>query len=181
MRRVLHWSESQRVELVGYRRGLVFDGAELAFANHVHDLDAGDQDSSAAKGLESEHRPGDAFDGLMVLFDDVVEVLRLAHLDGQAAVGLDAHDGGRVGAALVYRDLLEHAVQVYGAFEECEGRGVIALGAQQKINAVAVLVYRAVQVFPLAVELKGLCRFKTEPGVFMVLPFFCADDNKVDH
>jgi len=28
----------------------------------VHDLDAGDQDSGAAKGLESEHRPGDAFE-----------------------------------------------------------------------------------------------------------------------
>ena len=51
---------------------MVFDGAELAFANHVHDLDAGDQDSGAAKGLESEHRPGDVFDGSMVLFDDLL-------------------------------------------------------------------------------------------------------------
>ena len=36
-------------------------------------------------GLVSD-RPGDAFDGSMILLDDVVEVLRLAHLDGQAAV-----------------------------------------------------------------------------------------------
>jgi hypothetical protein len=34
----------------------------------------------------------------MVLLDDVVEVFRLAQIDGQAAVGLNAHDGGRVGA-----------------------------------------------------------------------------------
>ena len=43
--------------------------------------------------------PGDAFDGAVVLLDEVVEVLRLAHLDGQTAIGLNAHDGGRVGAA----------------------------------------------------------------------------------
>ena len=69
-------SESQRVELVRCRRGLVFDSVELAFADHVHDLDAGDQDAGAKKGLESEHRPGDAFDGAVVLLDEVVQVLR---------------------------------------------------------------------------------------------------------
>ena len=42
----------------------------------------------------------DSFDGSVVLLDDVVEVLRLAHLDAQAAVGLKAHDGRGVGAAL---------------------------------------------------------------------------------
>ena len=109
----------------------VFDIAELAFADHVHDLDARDQDLSAAESLEAEHRPGDAFDGSVILLDDVVEVLRLAHLDGQAAVCLDVHDGGRVGCALVDGDLLGHAVQVDGALEECPGCGVISFDAQQ--------------------------------------------------
>ena len=65
----------------------------------MHDLNPGDQDSGAAEGLEAEHRTGDSFDSAVVLLDEVVELLRLAHLDGQAAVGLDSHDGGRVGAA----------------------------------------------------------------------------------
>ena len=99
----------------------------------MHDLDAGKQNSGAAKGLEAEHRTGDAFDGALVLLDDVVELLRLPHLDGQAAVGLDAHDGGRVGAALFHRDLLGHAVQGDGALEECPGCGVI-FGAQQEVD-----------------------------------------------
>ena len=62
-------SESQRVELVRSRPDSVFDRDELAFANHVHDLDAGEQDACAAKGLEAEHRPGDAFDGAAVNTD----------------------------------------------------------------------------------------------------------------
>ena len=59
----------------------------------------------AAKGLEAEHRPSNSFDGPVVLLDEVVRVLRLAHLYGQAAVGLDARDGGRIQAALVDGDL----------------------------------------------------------------------------
>jgi hypothetical protein len=61
---------------------------------------------------EAEHRPCDAFDGAVVLIDEVVQVLRLAHLAG---------------------DLLGHAVQVHGAFEECPDCGVISLGAQQEV------------------------------------------------
>jgi hypothetical protein len=146
-------SESQRAELVCCRRCSVFDVAEFALADHVRDLDAGEQNSGAAKGLEAEHWPCDAFDGAVVLFDDVVEVLRLAHLDGQTAIGLDAHDGGSVGCALVDRDLVGHAVQVDGAFEERPGRGVISFGAQQEVDSVAVAVDRAVQVLPLAADL----------------------------
>ena len=67
----------------------------------MHDLDTGEQDSGAAKRLESEHRPGDAFDSAVVLLNEVVQVLRLAHLDGQAAVSLDARDRCRICAALL--------------------------------------------------------------------------------
>ena len=57
---------------------MTFDGAELAHANLMHCLDAGHQDGGATEGLEAKHRARDWFDGPMVLFDDVVEVLRLA-------------------------------------------------------------------------------------------------------
>ena len=61
----------------------------------MHGFDAGNDDSGAAKGLESEHGPRDPFAGPMVLFNDIVQVLRLAHRDDEAAVGLDA-DYGRL-------------------------------------------------------------------------------------
>ena len=59
-------SESQRVELIRCRRSLVFDFSELAFFDHVHDLDASDKNTGAAKGLEPQHRSGDAFNGPVV-------------------------------------------------------------------------------------------------------------------
>ena len=62
---------------------MVFDSAELAFADHVHDLDAGDKDSGAAKGFEAEHPPDDAFDGAVVRLDEVAQVLRLEQFDGR--------------------------------------------------------------------------------------------------
>jgi len=67
---------------------LVFDVRELALADHVHALDARDQDWSAAEGLEAHHRPAETFDGAAILLDKVVGVLRLARLDEQAAVCL---------------------------------------------------------------------------------------------
>ena len=53
----------------------MFDCAKLASADHVHDFNAGKQDFGTAKSLEAEHRPGDAFDGSVVLLDDGVQVL----------------------------------------------------------------------------------------------------------
>ena len=78
----------------------------------------------------------------VVLFDEVVQVIRLANLDGQAAVGLDARDGGCIRAALVDGDLLGYAVQVDGALEKCPGRGVISLCTQQEVDGVAVAINR---------------------------------------
>ena len=54
----------------------------------------------------------------MVLLDDVVEVLDLAHLDVRTGIGLNAFDGRRVRTALVDRDFLGHAVQIDGALQK---------------------------------------------------------------
>jgi hypothetical protein len=40
------------MEPVRCSRGWIFDGPKLAFADHAHDRDAGNQDSGAAKGLQ---------------------------------------------------------------------------------------------------------------------------------
>ena len=68
-------SECQRVELVRRGRGSIFDVAKLAFANHIHGFDAGNDDASTAKGFESKQGPRDAFNRAMVLLDDIVQVL----------------------------------------------------------------------------------------------------------
>jgi hypothetical protein len=39
----------------------------LPFGDHMHDLDATQNDTRAAEVLEPEHRSDDAFDGPMVL------------------------------------------------------------------------------------------------------------------
>ena len=42
---------------------------ELAFANHVHEFDAGQDCLRRAKRFEAEHRPGEAFDSSVALSD----------------------------------------------------------------------------------------------------------------
>jgi hypothetical protein len=53
----------------------------LPFADHVHQFNAREKYAGAAKILESEHRSGSAFNGTVVLLDDVVQVLDLAYDD----------------------------------------------------------------------------------------------------
>ena len=73
---------------------------------------------------------GDSFDGLVVLFNDVVQVFVLAHQDVNAGIGLHTFNGRCIGAALVDGDLLGHAVQVDTALQKAPGRGLISLGSQ---------------------------------------------------
>ncbi len=90
----------------------------------------------APERLESKHHQGDPFDGVVLLVNDVVQVLPLPQLDGQAAVRLAAC----VRAALVDGDLFGHVEQVDGSFEERTGRGLISLGAQKEVNSVAIAI-----------------------------------------
>jgi hypothetical protein len=50
------------------------------------------------------------FDGLRILFEDVVEVPPLAHFDAQAAAGPNARNGDGVGAAFVDGDFPGYVV-----------------------------------------------------------------------
>jgi hypothetical protein len=93
---------------------------------------------------------------------DKVQVLRLARLDGHAAVGHQAVDGRGVRAALVDRDLLGHIVQFDRTLEEAPGRCGVALGREQEIHRLAEPIHRAIQVLPLAADLD--VRFVHAPG-----------------
>ena len=75
-------------------------------------------DSRAVTGLEPQQRPYDALDGPVLLLDNAVEVLGLAHFDVWAGVGPNAQYGGGVGGAQVDGDLRRHTVQVDGTFQK---------------------------------------------------------------
>jgi hypothetical protein len=49
---------------------------ELAFANAMQQLDAGDSNGSVAKAFEPEHHVHPGFDVTMVMLDQVVQTLR---------------------------------------------------------------------------------------------------------
>lgn len=119
----------------------------------MHELDAGEHAVGGAERFEVEHRLGYPLDGAMVLFDDVVEVLDLAHHDLHVAAGVDRIDRRLVGPALVHRDLVRIAVRSYGPVEEALRCGYIALGCEQEVDGFALLVDGAVQVFPDALDL----------------------------
>ena len=99
--------------------------------------DAGDRNARAAKGPKAEPLSGDAFDGPVTCSTMLFRSFD-RHLNRQAAFGLNTGAGGRVGAAPAYRDLLRHAMQVNGAFEECACCGVTSTGAKQGVDGVAV-------------------------------------------
>src|SRR5450830_2196100 len=77
----------QGIKLLGKRPGSSPIEHEPALADHVHELNAGEHGAGGAERLEVEHRPGYPLDGAEVLFDDVVEVLDLAHHDRHVAAG----------------------------------------------------------------------------------------------
>ena len=94
----------------------------MPLLDHVHGFDACDDGARTMKRLESEHRSHDAFDGAMFLLDEVVEVLRLAHLDVHAAVGILGSPAARF--ATYDRDIrLEYAHVPEPAYRT--GRGAI--------------------------------------------------------
>ena len=54
----------------------------------------------------------------MILLDDIVEILDLAHLDGHFSITIDLTNGRFVGTTLVHRDLVRISVLTHRLFEE---------------------------------------------------------------
>jgi hypothetical protein len=67
----------QRVKLVGKRHPGATLHHELAFANHMHQLNARNDGLGRSKRFETRHRPADSFDRAMILLDDIVEIFNL--------------------------------------------------------------------------------------------------------
>jgi hypothetical protein len=71
---------NQRMELLGGGSGEAII-VHLPLANHVHDFNAGKNDARPSEILKAHHRLDDAFDGAVILLDDIIQVLVPADLD----------------------------------------------------------------------------------------------------
>src|ERR1700712_3086341 len=96
----------QRVKLVGCRWLDFASVYHLPFCDHMHYLDATENDTRTAEVLELEHRSDDAFDGPMVLLNHVVQILDLANLDECVALGVHRVQRSQIGSAFVDRHRL---------------------------------------------------------------------------
>src|SRR5229473_4098630 len=124
----------------------------LSFGDHVHAFDAAQKDAGTAKILEPQHRSRAALDLPMVLLDEIVEILGLADPDGHFAIGIDGFERSEDGATFVDGHRLGNTVTSDRFLNETPGRNLIELGAQQKIDSVAVLVDCTVEIPPFALD-----------------------------
>lgn len=123
-----------------------FGAFHLPLADHVHHLNAAQNDARTTKILEAEHGPGSAFDGPVVLLDAV----DLTDADGCFACGVDGLEGGQIGTAPIHVDRLRGAVPTNRFLEEAARCRLIAMGAQQEVDGVAGLVHGSIEIPPLA-------------------------------
>jgi hypothetical protein len=111
----------------------------------VHAFDATQKDADAAKIFEPQHGSRASFDSPMVLLDQVVKILRLADLDGRFAIAIDGAERSEIGAAFVDRHCLRNTTLIDRFLKETPCCNLAALGAEQKIDGVAVTDDRAVR------------------------------------
>ena len=110
-----NWTDlsCERIKLVGERPHIGAAACKLALADHMHKLYAGEHAAGRAERFKVEHRLGHTLDGVVVLFDDVVEVFDVTYHDRHVTSGVDGINSRLVGAALVHRDLLGLAIHLH--------------------------------------------------------------------
>jgi len=82
----------------------------------------------------------------MILLHNVVEILDLTDFDRRAVLGIVALDGRFIGRTPVDGDLLRHAVAADRFLEKAERGLLVPLLSEQKVNGLAGLVYRTIEI-----------------------------------
>ncbi|MEA3102065.1 MAG: hypothetical protein QOF74_6305 [Caballeronia mineralivorans] len=124
-----------------------------ALSDQVHQLDAAQNDARAGEVLEPRASNSSAFDGPMVLPDDVVQIFDLTNLDGRLALGVHRVKRGQIGVAFVDGHRLGRAVLTDCLFEEAPASSLVPLGPEQKIDGAARLMRGSVKILPRALDL----------------------------
>ena len=84
----------------------------------------------------------------MVLLDHVIEISGLADLDGRFTIGIDGFERGEIGAAFVDGHRFGHAILGDRFLKVTPCCSLVPMGAEQKIDGVAVLVDGPVKIPP---------------------------------
>ena len=134
----------QRIKLLRWTQSAC--QRQLALSDHMHQFNARKRHLSRSERFEPQHRSCQSFNGSVILFNDVVEVLHLPDLDASLMILVVAFDRCRVGAALVDRDLFRRAVTSYGFAKKTKRGLAISFGGQQKVNRGAGLVVNFTEV-----------------------------------
>jgi hypothetical protein len=121
----------------------------LPLGDHVGHLDATKQATCAPEIREPEHGAGKPLGRAVILFDDIVQVLRLPDLDGCFALGVDGFQRSHTSAAFVDHHRLGLAIQGDRFFEIPLRCCLVPMGRQQKVDRIAGLVDGVIQVFPM--------------------------------
>jgi hypothetical protein len=82
----------------------------------------------------------------MVLLDHIVETLDLAEDNGGAMRFVIRPDGGRIGLTPIDGDGLGHAMAADGLGQEAQGRPLVPLLGEEKVNGLAALIHGTIQV-----------------------------------
>jgi hypothetical protein len=152
----LLWTDlsCQSIRLVGKRHAIAARHVELAFPNHVYEFNSGQDGSGRSKRLEAEHRPGDAFDRMIILLLNIVEILDLSDLDRDVSLCIQLVESCLVGATLVRCHRVRNLVLQHRLVEKAPCC-CITFGSQQEIDGFAPLVHRAIEIFSDTFDLDG--------------------------
>src|SRR5512144_2247719 len=89
----------------------------------------------------------------MILLYQVVYVLALADLDRLTGFLLECLERRGIGAAFVDRDFVRQAVLPNRFLEEAPGGFLIAMGGEEEVDGLSLLIDSTVKVFPLPLDL----------------------------
>src|SRR6266850_839319 len=139
----------QRIELFDWGEAFCpFLPYQLAFLQHVHELDVGQRALGRFKRLEPQHGTGDPLHAAMVLLHQIIEIVHLTDDDRGPVLRVVASDGRGIGLAPINRDRLWHAMTPNRLGEKARGGALVALVREQEINGLAGLIHRTIQIAP---------------------------------
>lgn len=144
----------------------------------MHEFDTGNRNRRALKSLEPEHRTQTKFDGPMILFDQIIQIFRGAYLRPLATRMVAKDFPGRPMRSLITIECdlaRQSALASEGPPEKRFGSRDIALGAEQEIDSLSLLIDGTVEISPADfnldvgfVDAPGPTRFACEavPALF---------------
>jgi hypothetical protein len=140
--------------LLGKREVLFLLGKHLTFANHVHELDAGQEAFGGVEGFETKHWFSEAFHCSMSLRHGVVQVFDLTNHNTDVRAVIDLRDRRFIGAALIHGHGFSNIVLAHGLDKETLCGSGIPVRGQQTVGRLALFVNGPIELFPDTLDLE---------------------------